>query len=156
MRGKFLRQGGVGVMIIASTALTVCDLPVISDNYEPNDTYQEAYQIPFGEGEATIKATINPEEDEDHYLVNVEGEDQALLEYKLTVPALIQAAIDIYSGPDNLLDHKRADEAGQTIHDTLSMEPGEAVIRVRAVNYESSPTEYTLTLTKNLSTGQGY
>lgn len=145
---KGLLIAGLGIGMLATI---VCELPIFPDNYEPNDTYDEASAISLG----TIKATINPEDDEDYYRVNLEGEADIVLIYELTMPPALQPQIYLYDAPDNTLDYKRADKPGQAIHDSLTVSPGEIVIRVRSANYESSGTEYSLTLTTSAPVAAG-
>jgi hypothetical protein len=126
--------------------VTVFCEAVYTDDYEPNDTFEDAAFVSLG----TIKATVNPEDDEDYYKLNIGGSDSLMLAYQLAVPSVIQPEINFYTADKNPLDRKRADAAGESLKDSLTVSPGEVVIRVRSFNYESSDSSYTLTLSTSL------
>lgn len=115
---------------------------VYPDDYEPNDTFEEAASVSLG----TIRATINPEDDEDYYRLNLGGSDSLMLTYQLTVPSVLMAEITFYSSPEKYLDRNRAENEGDPLHDSLPVPAGEIVLRVRSFNFESSDSSYTLTL----------
>jgi len=135
-----------GLVVLLGLLMTVCELPIIPDDYEPNDAYDEASEISLG----IIRATIEPEEDEDYYRFSIEGEGDITLLYTLTVPPIIQAGLDFYTSPENTIAHKRADNPGDAISDSVTVEAGEIVVRIRAVNYEMSAVEYSLNLTTSV------
>ena len=126
--------------------VTFCEVPVYPDDYEPNNTFEDAASVSLG----TIRATINPEEDEDYYRLNLTGGEEIFLIYNLTVPSVIQPEINFYTAGKDQLARKRADAAGESLKDSLTVSPGEIVIRVRSFNFESSDSSYTLTLSTSL------
>ncbi|MBD3286974.1 hypothetical protein GF359_10005 [candidate division WOR-3 bacterium] len=131
-----------GLVVFLGLVMTVCELPIIPDDYEPNDTFDEASVVSLG----TIRATIEPEDDEDYYRFTVEGEDDITLVYDLTVPPIIQAGLNFYDSSNNLLKHSKSENPGEVISDSITVAAGEIFVRVRAVNYEMSPVEYSLNL----------
>lgn len=123
-----------------------CEVPVYPDDYEPNNTFEDAASVPLG----TIRATINPEDDEDYYRLNLGGSDSLMLIYQLTVPSVLMAEITFYDSSQLRLGWIRAENEGDPLHDSLLVPAGEIVIRVRSFNFESSDSSYTLTLSTSL------
>ncbi|TET22397.1 MAG: hypothetical protein E3J71_06140 [Candidatus Stahlbacteria bacterium] len=139
------------VVAVLLVLATFCEVPVYTDDYEPNDTFEDAALISLG----TITATIEPEEDEDYYQVNIGGADSLMLIYRLTVPSVLMPEITFYSSTQKFLDRNRADAAGEAIHDSLRVAPGEVVLRIRSFNYEASEASYTLVLSTSTAVALG-
>lgn len=139
------------VVAVLLVLATFCEVPVYTDDYEPNDTFEDAALIPLG----TITATIEPEEDEDYYQVNIGGADSLMLIYRLTVPSVLMPEITFYSSTQKFLDRNRAAAAGEAIHDSLRVAPGEVVLRIRSFNYEASEASYTLVLSTSTAVALG-
>lgn len=129
-------------LYLAALILAVYCEPILTDAYEPNDTFEDAALISLG----TITATIEPAEDEDYYRVSIAGEDSLMLIYRLTVPSVLMPEITFYDSTQKFLDRNRADAAGDTVQDSLRVAPGEVFVRIRSFNYEASEASYALTL----------
>lgn len=138
------------LLLIGLTLFTLvvisCEESVYPDDYEPNDTFEDAASVSLG----TIRATINPEDDEDYYKLNIGGSDSLMLICQLTVPSVLMAEITFYDSSQKLLGRGRAENEGDPLHDSLLVAAGEVVLRVRSFNYESSDSSYTLTLSSSL------
>lgn len=129
-------------LYLAVLILVVFCEPILTDAYEPNDTFEDAALISLG----TITATIEPAEDEDYYRVSIAGEDSLMLIYRLTVPSVLMPEITFYDSTQKFLGRNRADAAGDTVQDSLRVAPGEVFVRIRSFNYEASEASYALTL----------
>jgi hypothetical protein len=133
-------------LYLAALILVVFCEPILTDAYEPNDTFEDAALISLG----TITATIEPAEDEDYYRVSIAGEDSLMLIYRLTVPSVLMPEITFYDSSQRRLGWSRAENEGDPLHDSLLVPAGEVILRVRSFNYESSDSSYTLTLSTSL------
>jgi hypothetical protein len=133
-------------LYLAVLILAVYCEPILTDAYEPNDTFEDAALISLG----TITATIEPAEDEDYYILSIAGEDSLMLIYQLTVPSVLMPEITFYDSSQRRLGWIRAENEGDPLHDSLLVAAGEVVLRVRSFNYESSDSSYTLTLSTSL------
>lgn len=141
---KILKSSPLLLIGFSLFALVVifCEVPVYPDDYEPNNTFEDAASVSLG----TIRATINPEDDEDYYRLNLGGSDSLMLAYQLTVPSVLMPEITFYSSPEELLGRSRAENEGDPLHDSLLVPAGEVFLRVRSINYKSSDSSYTLIL----------
>lgn len=134
------------VVAVLLVLATFCEVPVYTDDYEPNDTFEDASPISPG----AITATIEPADDEDYYILSIAGEDSLMLIYRLTVPSVLMPEITFYSSTQKFLDRNRADAAGDTVQDSLRVAPGEVFVRIRSFNYEASEASYTLVLSTSV------
>lgn len=116
--------------------------PILTDAYEPNDTFEDASPISPG----AITATMEPADDEDYYILSIAGEDSLMLIYQLTVPSVLMPEITFYDSSQRRLGWSRAENEGDPLHDSLLVPAGEVVLRVRSFNFESSDSSYILTL----------
>jgi hypothetical protein len=139
---KILKRAPLLLISLTLFALVVisCEVPIYSDDYEPNDAFEDAASVSLG----TIRATINPEDDEDYYKLNIGGSDSLMLIYQLTVPSVLMAEITFYDPSQLRLGWSRAEKEGDPLHDSVLVPAGEVVLRVRSFNY------YTLTLSTSL------
>ncbi len=138
---KYLR-----VVFFAGAALlvTVCIGPILTDSYEPNDSFDQAAAVSLG----TIQATIAPSDDEDFYKYVLAGTGSANVSYSLNVPSSLMPEITFFDSSQTFLDTKRADTSGQSLSGTMSAPAGDFYIRVRSFDYSTSDTSYTLTVTQ--------
>lgn len=133
------------ILLMAVVLLaTVCIGPILTDSYEPNNTIDQAALVSLG----SIKATIEPSDDEDYYKVVLSGSDQVNVSYSLSVPSVLMPEITFYNSSQTFLDTKRADTSGQSLSGTITAPAGDFYIRVRAFDYSTSDTSYTLTVTQ--------
>lgn len=122
--------------------LTVCGLPILTDSYEPNNSFSQAAAISPG----TIKATIEPDNDEDYYKLSLSSADSFQLNYGLEVPSIITAEVSLFSSSQSLMDYVRADTAGQSLAGHINISSGDYYVRIRSVDFSSSDSDYTLSI----------
>ncbi len=130
-----------GILLAAAVVVfTVCELPVITDSYEPNDSYSDAAAITVG---ASISATIQPEGDQDFYKVTVSSEEDSVqISYNLDVPGSIRPEVRFYFNENDPAYIKHNNTPGASLSDELKVPVGEFVVLVRSVGFEESDTFY--------------
>jgi len=146
-----LKRAAALAAAFGAALLLFCEVPVFSDDYEPNDRFEDAALISPG---TTIKATINPEGDLDYYRLNIGGEGETIVIYRLTVPSELRPEMRFYT-PDaeELTEYRNhSSEQGEELYDSLVVASDGLVIRVSSFTYEESDSSYTLTLTSTAAT----
>jgi|GEM_PF-3504047 len=133
------------VVAVLLVLATFCEVPVYTDDYEPNDSFEDAKTISLG---AIIEANILPEGDVDYFKLNLTGSDSLMLRYTLSVPSQLRPEIRFYiSANEELIDHRNySTELGASLEDSLMLGAGDLVVRVSSFSYEESDSNYTLTL----------
>jgi hypothetical protein len=149
MHGKKIRKIWLAAIAVSIVLLIQAEcLPIQPDQYEPNNEFADASDINLG----LISATIEPDDDVDYYRFNVPGEGDVKLSFDLVMPAGLQPELNFYSPQEEYLGGVRTDNPGDQIHSTLSVPAGDVVARVRSLNYESSPAEYSLNIVSSQPT----
>ncbi len=134
------------ILIAGLIIATFCDLPIYTDDYEPNDDFEDAATVSPG---VDIEATIKPDDDVDYYRLSIGGEDSVTLLYTLDVPAELRPEIRFYAAENKeLIDYRKySTELGTTLSDSLQIAAGDIWVRISSFSYEESDSSYTLRLT---------
>lgn len=124
--------------------MTVCDIPIITDAYEPNDSFEEAKTISLG---SQVRATIEPSGDMDYFRFTVSEGGSEKVYYRLTVPSTLRPEIRFYDSGHAEIYRNHSSVAGDMLYDSLEISPGDYFLRVTSFSFEESDSSYVLVVT---------
>lgn len=130
-----------GGLLIIAILLSFCEDPIFSDEYEPNDSIEDAKLISLNE---TVSARIFPDSDVDFFRVTFSADSD--LSYTLNVPDEIRPEIRFYNASgEEMIEHRNhSSELGATLEDSFPVTAGDVVVRVSSFSYEESQATYSL------------
>lgn len=131
-------------LVVITAVVVVCDIPIITDSYEPNDSFEEARAISLG---SQIRATIEPSGDLDYFRFTVSGSGDIKLVYRLTVPSALRPEVFFYDAAQGEIYRNHSSIAGDMLCDSLNVLPGDYFVRITSFSFEESDSSYILTVT---------